>query len=119
MLGTALDSRTVSLAWDPPPLDGQNGLIREYRINITEVNTGTMWQLTSATNSETVPSLHPNYVYRFEVSAFTIGIGLYSPMLSVMTLEDGKYMHAQSRAQTSTRSLPKNGGGRVEVLPRD
>lgn len=90
VLVSAQDSRAVFISWESPPPEEQNGIIREYRINVTEVNTGTMWQLVSTTNSKVVSTLHPNYVYEFEVTAFTIGTGPYSAAFSVTTPEDGK-----------------------------
>ena len=67
-------------------------MIREYKTNITEVETGTMWQVTSITSSVTVPMLHPYYTYEWRVSAVTIGDGPYSETSTVMTPEDGRYI---------------------------
>ena len=68
----------------------QNGIIREYKVNVTEVETGRMWQLISITTSINVSSLHPFYLYEWIVSSFTIGDGPYTSVSTVMTPEDGK-----------------------------
>ena len=92
LFGFASDSQTLSLSWDLPPPREQNGVIRGYKINITEVETRATWQVTSNTSSVTVPMLHPYYTYEWRVSAFTIGDGPYTEASTVMTLEDGGYI---------------------------
>jgi len=88
--GSATNSRTVVLSWNSPPSDQQNGIIREYRVNITEVATGRMFQRVSATTTIEITSLHPFYIYEWKVSAFTVGEGPYTSMLTISTPEDGK-----------------------------
>ena len=87
---TSLNATSISLAWSPPPLDSQNGIIREYRINITEVQTGSIYVFTTSTTSIAVPSLHPHYDYRCTVSAYTVDVGPYSEVLVITTPEDGQ-----------------------------
>ena len=84
-----LSSTSISLSWSPPPLDDQNGIIREYRISITEDETGDVMSLTSSSTSVTVTSLHPYYTYRCSVSAYTVDIGPATSESTVRTLEDG------------------------------
>ena len=95
---TAIDSRTVIISWAPPPLEQQNGNIREYRVNISERETGKAIHLVSAAVSVTVPSLHPFYTYNCTVAAFTVGEGPHSVEVTVTMPEDGtvhihKIMH--------------------------
>ena len=66
-----------------------NGMIREYRISITEIITGTVINLTSNTTSIIASGLHPYYVYECAVSAFTVGAGPYSQVINITTPEDG------------------------------
>lgn len=87
---TALSSSSISLTWSPPPVASQNGIIRQYMINITEVDTGMEMVLYSTMPQLTVSSLHPFYTYRCRVSAFTVGYGPYTEGFEVTTPEDGK-----------------------------
>ena len=88
LTGSALDSTTILLSWDPPSGD-HNGIIREYRLNITEVETGLVRQPVSATTDLTVGSLHPDYTYQWIVTAFTVDEGPFSDPSVVRTPEDG------------------------------
>ena len=71
-------------------MDHQNGQIVEYRINITEVNTGTVFERVSTTTSLVISSLHPDYVYQWIVTAVTIGVGPYTSISTIRTPEDGR-----------------------------
>ena len=44
----------------------------------------------STTTSIEITSLHPFYVYEWSVSAFTVGEGPYSSIVTLTTPEDGK-----------------------------
>ena len=90
MVATATDSRTLLMSWVLPPFEHQNGIIREYQVNITERETGRTYYLTTAATSLTVPSLHPFYTYDCKVAAFTIAQGPYSEKLSITMPEDGR-----------------------------
>ena len=71
--------------------DGRlNGIIQEYRINLTEIETGRMFQEVSIISSATISSLHPDYTYSWAITAFTISEGPYSSHLNFATPEDGK-----------------------------
>jgi len=88
LTGSALDSTTIALNWDSP--DGRhNGIIREYRVNLTEVETGRVFQEVATTTSLVVSNLHPDYTYEWIVSAFTVAEGPYSLTSTVRTPEDG------------------------------
>lgn len=87
----SLTSTSVQLSWNPPPADQQNGIITDYYINMTEIETGVTVQLmvTGATTL-LVNALHPYYVYSFFISAATVvGQGPYSTIFSIRTPEDG------------------------------
>lgn len=89
LVTTEISSTSVTLRWSPPPVNQQNGIIREYRIIVTEIRTATTILLNSSSTSVVVQSLHPHYEYACAVSAFTIGSGPYSEVLNVTTAEDG------------------------------
>ena len=82
----------ISLSWDPPPPREQNGIIREYRINISEVETGGVLYFVSVGTQLDVSMLHPFYTYEWVVSAYTIGNGPYTDISTLMTPEDGKFL---------------------------
>jgi len=85
------DSRSVVLTWDPPPPEDQNGPIVGYVINVTVIETGEMFQLTSSTNTLSVASLKPFTHYVCIIAARTsVGLGPFSTTVTVMTPEDGK-----------------------------
>ena len=89
LTGSAQDSTTLLLNWDRPT-GPHNGIIREYRVNITEVETGTVFQRVSLTTSLVVGNLHPDYTYQWRVTAFTVTEGPYSTTSSITTPEDGE-----------------------------
>ena len=88
LTGSAQDSTTIQLSW-AVPAGRHNGIIREYRVNITETETGRVFQQVSATTTLVVSGLHPDYTYEWIVTAFTVGEGPYSITSRVTTSEDG------------------------------
>lgn len=84
-----VSSTSIGLAWAPPAIGDRNGVITQYRITITVINTGQVISLTSNSVSTRVTGLHPYYVYECIISAFTVGIGPYSQALQITTPEDG------------------------------
>ena len=87
---TVQSSRDISLSWDPPPPREQNGIIREYLITVTEVETGSVLEFISTTTSLSVIMLHPYYTYQSAVAAMTIGVGPYSEVSTAVTHEEGR-----------------------------
>ena len=88
--GSAVNSTTIQLQWEPPPLADQNGVIRSYIINISVAETGSSFQQTSETTALYISNLHPFYTYTMTVAAVTIGPGPYGLALSIQTPENGK-----------------------------
>ena len=87
---TAVTSTSVSLTWIPPPLLLRNGVIREYKVNLTEVETDRELVFDSSTTDITISALHPFYTYLCQVSAFTVDYGPYTESFLFTTLEDGE-----------------------------
>ena len=89
----SLDSSTLRIEWDAPPLQLHNGLIVDYSVNISEVDTGSSFQLVSGgLTNIVVPGLHPYYTYVFVIAASTIvGRGPYSTSNSIQLPEDGEF----------------------------
>ena len=86
-----MGSTEISLFWNPPPADAQNGIITRYMISITEVETGRSFSLFSPTTSVNVTSLHPYYTYNCTIAAeTTVGDGPYTRSITIVTLQDGR-----------------------------
>ena len=92
--------------WDPPPPEDINGVIREYRINVTEVETGILRQFTTQPDVRelVVGPLHPYYSYRSTIVAFTIEVGPYSTAITVRTDEDGEIERERERERKGVRN---------------
>jgi len=90
--GTALNSTHIYLTWDPPPPEDVNGIIREYRINVTEGETGLLLQYTTDpdTREIVIGPLHPYYTYHCTVVAYTVEVGPYTAIITIQTDEAGK-----------------------------
>ncbi len=66
----------MSLTWDPPSFEQQNGLIRYYVLYLTDLtgNDGTVQQK-SSTASLVLSNLRPAFCYSVSVAAYTVGVG--------------------------------------------
>lgn len=91
MSGVSTSSQSVYLSWDPPPISLQNGIIREYYINILEVVRGLDFEYVTGSTEFEITELHPHYTYEIWISAYTIALGPSSDPFSILTLEDGKF----------------------------
>ena len=87
--GNAVNSTTIQLQWEPPPLADQNGVICSFLMNISVTETGSFFQLTPVTNGVNISGLHPFYTYTITVAAVTIGPGPYGAVLTIQLPEDG------------------------------
>ena len=90
LVAAPINSRSVYLSWSPPPREHHNGMIRQFWINVTEVDTGRRYQMTSFGTSLTISSLHPFYTYTFSVAAYTVGLGPFSEPVNQLMPQDGK-----------------------------
>ena len=74
-----------------PPIQDQNGIIDEYRIELVEVETGRMWSRTAiGVTRFLLDFLEESYDYRVRVAAITTSIGPYSEFQSFTTQDDGQ-----------------------------
>ena len=85
-----VNSRSLLLAWESPLADVQNGIIREYLINISVAETGGKFQHRTTNTTLIVEGLHPHYTYSLVISAVTISPGPYSEVYTVQMPEDGR-----------------------------
>ena len=96
------------LSWNPPSPEMQNGIIIMYHVIIMEteilnLDNGTVMSQMGMNRNRTynvsegrnqlIDMLHPSYNYTVRIAAATVvGIGPFSDPITVMTLEDGKYL---------------------------
>ena len=81
--GYAIDHASLYFEWEPPPLHQQNGVVVQYLVNVTEHETGLMFQQITTQLNITLMSLHPDYVYECSVSAVTVAEGPFSPPFQI------------------------------------
>jgi len=86
---TGVTSRTATLSWDPPPYEGQNGVIRKYVLTVNRSDTSFFDELTTTSTQLTVGSLFPFRTYLFTVAAETIELGPFSMEERIQLQEDG------------------------------
>ena len=88
--GSTVDSASILLLWDPPSNDTRNGIIREYKVKVTTIETGILSIYSSYSTFAEITELHAAYTYHCSVAAFTVGLGPYSTPVNVSTSEDGE-----------------------------
>ena len=88
-----VSSTSLLLRWEPPELEDQNGIITGYVINVTGLETGTTFELTSPGASLMVDGLRPFTTYICRIAAETsVGVGPYSTAVTAVTQQDGKQL---------------------------
>ena len=102
---TAVGSTSFLISWNSPPPEDHNGIIRHYVVNVTEENTGRMFQMISTTTHIMLTFLHPYYNYILVVSAVTIEEGPYSVPITIITAQDGKQIIKVNIVNASTVCL--------------
>ena len=86
-----INSTSITLSWNAPSAEEQNGIIRYYYIIVTDVSTGNASShVTSLQEEVTLIDLTPYTDYDIAIAAYTIGEGPYSASISITTDEDGK-----------------------------
>ncbi len=79
------------LNWNPPPKESQNGIIRNYTVQVSVSGSLETFEVYSSTTNVTLSSLRPFQTYSCVVSAATIiGQGPPSTVFTITTQEDGK-----------------------------
>ena len=89
----AVDPTSLVINWEPPRLELRNGVIQQYTIRITEVETGAVTTLYSEAMTVNVTSLHPYYTYRCTVAAETNALGPFSYPVEIQLPESGMKPH--------------------------
>ena len=94
-----INSTSISVYWDPPPLDDQNGVIASYTVIINNINrtinrTINHSKINVTNQMLNLADLQEFEVYDIQVAAMTtIGVGPFSSPVRNQTFEGGKYMH--------------------------
>ena len=89
----ALSPTTLSITWQPPAPEGQNGVITSYTVQLTEQPTNTTFthQRSGSHTEILISGLHPYYDYSCSIAAETsVGLGPFSVSFIVTTNQDGK-----------------------------
>ena len=81
---------SFTLTWQPPSFEGSNGVIRQYVVQVVELETGILFMEISNVTNITLDNLHPFYTYSCRIAAETIGVGPFSVPITVQVNEDGK-----------------------------
>lgn len=84
-----LGPTSIHITWDPPLLEDHNGVIREYRLNITETLTNTLLEKVTNQTQIVVTGLKPYHRYNCTIVAVTVDEGPYTVAVTVITDEDG------------------------------
>ena len=87
----ALSPTSINITWGPPILQDHNGVIREYRINVTEALTGLQIQEITNQTQIIIDGLKPYHIYHCYIVAVTVDEGPYTVAVSVLTEEAGMY----------------------------
>ena len=88
-----LGPTAISLSWQPPVPEGQNGIITSYTVLVTELltNTTTTYQRDGSHTELVITGLHPYYDYSCAVAAQTsVGLGPFGALITVTTHQDGE-----------------------------
>ena len=83
----ALNHTSIYITWNPPLLHDHNGIIREYRVNITEAGTNNLTEYVINQTKLIVTGLKPFHFYHCSIVAVTVDEGPYSVSISVLTEE--------------------------------
>ena len=87
--GVTVSSTSVHLTWDPPNPMQQNGIVKFYVINLTEVESGMQSRHSINQTQITIENLHPFYTYNLTVAAVTVSEGPHTEVVSIMTDQQG------------------------------
>ncbi len=81
---------SIHLSWEPPPENTHQGIIRGYRLNVTELATDTKISEFTQVTEIVLASLHPSYIYEILIIAVTVEEGSNYTTVLVATDEAGK-----------------------------
>ena len=86
---TVRSSREARMDWELPARQYWNGIISSHILEVTEIETGEVRQITTSVNHRVLANLHPHYNYQFRVASTAVNTGPYSSPVLVQMPEDG------------------------------
>lgn len=98
----AMDAHTLNVSWSPPSMQ-QNGVIRNYSVNLTEAVTGLGRQYSANITSILIRELVAYHTYFIQVAAVTTASGPFSDSVYAATPEAGKKLLLNNCAITSLK----------------
>ena len=92
IIATAVNSTTLEISWNPPPIEDHNGVIVDYFVRLTSFESEIAYELvTGGALSLMVTGLHPFYTYNYIIAAATlVGRGPFSVSKSIKMPPDGE-----------------------------
>uniref|UniRef100_A0A8C7U4C9 Roundabout, axon guidance receptor, homolog 3 (Drosophila) n=1 Tax=Oncorhynchus mykiss TaxID=8022 RepID=A0A8C7U4C9_ONCMY len=83
------NSSSISVSWEPPPAEMQNGIIQEYKVWCVGNDTQTRYHINTTVDgtflSTVLKGLLPGILYQVEVAAVTsAGVGTHSQPVSIL-----------------------------------
>jgi receptor-type tyrosine-protein phosphatase Q len=87
-----LGANGIVVSWIPPPANSLNGVLRYFRVDITEEETSRSYFEILLGHHGSLDSLHPFYSYTVSVAAVTIGPGPSSNNVTITTDQDGELL---------------------------
>lgn len=90
---TPHDSRTLTLDWNPPLEESQNGIIIHYNLSVSVSESGQRFDMAIVGETAvTLQDLHPYYEYNYAIAAATsVGTGPFSERNSIRMPQDGTF----------------------------
>lgn len=90
LTGSARNSDSIFMSWSSPVVSERNGMIQHFLINVTEMDTGNMYNHVSSRTNLTLFTLHPYYSYSVTVTAVTVNPGPPTTPVVIRTDQDSK-----------------------------
>ena len=99
---TIIGPTVANLSWDAPLQADQNGIIHQYHINITEVDTARQWTLISMTNTYLLNFLRPHHTYLYSIAAVTISSGPYTQLFNFTVTPESELIESHVQIEKSS-----------------
>ena len=92
---TSIPTPSVTLTWDPPIPEHQNGIITSYVVTVQNVGTGIVSHSSTSLERFVLSTLTPGSVYRVMVAAQTnVGSGPSSDVFPVQIIIGSKFRNS-------------------------
>ena len=86
-----INSSSVLVAWGPPSLSAQNGVILFYVVLVSEPETRAVLNFTVVSTSVMVGPLLPYYTYTCSIGVFTAGGGTFAEAITIQSSQGGEH----------------------------